>query len=141
MSPLNNTDRAIIAALRLNARMSLSELAQTINVSRTTAKSRLERLIETGRIRKFTIETDVQTDGAIEAVTLVELQGKMSNTVVRSLERIPEISSIFSTNGVWDLVLNIKTDTLPNFDRVLREVREVDGVLNSETCMLLSRIR
>ena len=127
-SPLNETDRAIIAQLRSNARMSLSELAQTIKVSRTTAKTRLQRLVETKRIRKFTIETDVQTDGAIEAVTLVELQGKMSARVVGSLEKIPEISSIYSTNGAWDLILNIRTDTLPSFDRVLREIRNVEGV-------------
>ena len=44
---------------------------------------------------------------------------------------------IYSTNGAWDLVLEIQADNLRHFDRVLREIREVKGVLNSETSLLL----
>jgi len=93
-----------------------------------------------GRIRRFTIETDVDVEGEVKAITLVELQGKMSRTVIRTLTRIPEVSTVYATNGSWDLVVEIKTDSLVNFDRVLREIREVPGVLNSESCLLLAHV-
>ena len=138
--PLSETDRAIIAALRLDARMSITELANRVNVSRTTAKTRLETLVRDGRIRRFTIETDTDVEGEVRAITMIELQGKLSRTVIRTLSRIPEVSTLHATNGAWDLVVEIKTDSLGNFDRVLREIREVPGVLNSESCLLLAHV-
>lgn len=139
-SVLNPTDRKILAALRGDARMSITELAQATGTSRATAKSRLDALKASGRIRRFTIETDVDVEGEIKAIAMVELQGKMSRAVIRTLGKIPEVSTIYSTNGVWDLVVEIKTDSLVRFDFVLREIREVPGVLKSESCLLLSRV-
>jgi DNA-binding Lrp family transcriptional regulator len=82
----------------------------------------------------------VDVEGQIKAIAMVELQGKMSRTVIRTLAKIPEVSTIYSTNGVWDLVVEIKTDSLVRFDFVLREIREVPGVLKSESCLLLSNV-
>ena len=140
MPPLPEIDRAIVAALRADARMSITRLAQVVGVSRATARARLETLVADGRIRRFTVETDVDVEGEVRAITLVELQGRLSQTVIRTLARIPEVSTIHSTNGAWDLVVEIRTDTLVNFDRVLREIREVPGVLNSESCLLLAHV-
>ena len=141
MSPLKDTtDRALLAALKSNARASVTELAQQLNLSRTTVKQRLVRLIETGTIRRFTIVTDTQDAGGIRAVMMVELQGKMSRAVIQALRKIPEITAIYSTNGAWDLVADVHMDTLVQFDQVLRQVREIGGVLNSETSLLLDRI-
>ena len=137
---LNPTDHKILAALRANARISITELAAVTGTSRATAKSRLDALKTSGRIRRFTIETDVDVEGEIKAIAMVELQGKMSRAVIRTLAKIPEVSTIYSTNGVWDLVVEIKTDSLVRFDFVLREIREVPGVLKSESCLLLSHV-
>lgn len=138
--PPSETDRAIISALRGDARMSITGLAQRVGISRTTAKTRLEALVAEGRIRRFTIETDVDVEGEVRAITLVELQGKMSRAVIRTLTRIPEVATVHATNGAWDLVVEIRTDSLVSFDRVLREIREVPGVLNSESCLLLAHV-
>jgi DNA-binding Lrp family transcriptional regulator len=50
------------------------------------------------------------------------------------------LHALHATNGTWDLIAEIRTDSLADFDRVLREVRSIDGVLNSETSILLSSI-
>ena len=60
--------------------------------------------------------------------------------MIRTLQKIPEVATIHSTNGAWDLVVEIRSDSLVSFDRVLHAVREVPGVLNSETSLLLSRV-
>lgn len=138
MADLSKSDRAIIAALRNDARMSVTELAQAAGVSRTTARNRLDALVAEGRIRRFTIETDVE--GEIKAITLIELQGKLSRAVIRTLTRIPEVSTVYATSGAWDLVAEIRTDSLVSFDRVLREIREIPGVQNSQSCLLLAHV-
>lgn len=140
MKVLTEIDRALISALRENSRMSMTELAHATGVSRTTAKVRLESLVAEGRIRRFTIETDVDVEGEIKAITMVELQGRMSRAVIKTLSRIPEVATVYSTNGAWDLVVEIKTDSLVSFDRVLRDIRNIQGVLNSETSLLLAHV-
>lgn len=140
MSELSATDRRIIAALRQNARMSITELAHAAQVSRTTAKLRLDTLLAEGRIRRFTIETDVDVEGEVRAITLVELQGKLSRQVIRTLTGLPEVSTVHATNGAWDLVVEIRTGSLVDFDRVLRAIREIPGVINSQSCLLLAHV-
>jgi len=44
-----------------------------------------------------------------------------------------------STDGAGDLVAHIEVQSLQEFDRVLREIREIEGVLNSETNLMLTR--
>jgi DNA-binding Lrp family transcriptional regulator len=134
---ITRTDRKIIAALKANGRASLTELASATGVSRATAKTRLDRLIAGRIIRRFTIETNLDDNEGIRAITTLELQGSVARTVIRSMRAIPEITSLHSTNGSWDLVADIRTENLQAFDRVLRQIREISGVLNSETSLLL----
>ena len=64
-------------------------------------------------------------------------------TVRQRMERLrgmPELHSLHTTNGSWDLIAEIRASSLHDFDRVLREVRQIDGILNSETSILLSSV-
>lgn len=133
-------DRRLMAALRGNARMSVTELAHTLGMSRTTVRQRMDALRASGRIRRYTIETDPASDNEIRAITMVELQGSMSRAVIRQLNRIPEVASVHATSGVWDLVVEIRTDSLAGFDRVLRDLREIPGVVSSQSCLLLAHM-
>ncbi len=138
MRGLDAIDRRLIAELKLDGRASVTRLAGLIGVSRATVQARMDRLTESGVIQRFTVELDAMgADERIHAVMMIEIQGALARAVTRALQRMPEIVSLHTTNGTWDLVARIETSSLPGFDRVLREVREVTGVLNSETCLLL----
>lgn len=138
MIALDKTDRALLAVLQQDGRASITTLAQQLGVSRSTVQTRLDRLISSGTIQRFTIETDaVGREDRIEAVMLIAVEGPRARSVTRALKRLPEIKALHTTNGKWDLIGWIETATLPEFDRVLREVREVPGVLNSETSLML----
>ena len=138
MDTLSVIDRRLLAQLKLDARASITTLAGRLDVSRATVQSHMERLVATGVIRKFTVELDpMKTLDTIRAVMLVELQGNLARNVARIMRNMPEVITLHTTNGAWDLVAQIETTSLPEFDRVLRKVREISGVLNSETCLLL----
>jgi len=142
MEDLTNSDQRLIVALRHNSRASITDLANELNVSRATVQSRLDRLVSTGVIERFTIDLGSKASvGMIQAVMLIEVQGNLARTVVRSLRQMPQIVSLHSTNGAWDLVAHIETTSLPEFDRTLREVREFNGILNSETSLLLDNAK
>lgn len=134
-------DRRIIAHLRTDGRASLAKVADALGVARGTVQSRLERLIATGTLLGFTARVREDYDvNAVHAVMMIEVVGKSTTQVIRKLRGIAEISILHTTNGNWDLVANIRADNLSEFDRVLREIRMIDGVSSSETSLLLSSV-
>lgn len=134
-------DRQIIAHLRVDGRVSLAKLSDALGVARGTVQNRLDRLTETGTLLGFTVRVrEDYDDRAVHAVMMIEVMGKSTTQVIRKLRGIAEISSLHTTNGNWDLVANIRAGSLSDFDRVLREVRMIDGVSNSETSLLLSSV-
>ena len=134
-------DRELIALLRNDGRAPLSKLADALGVSRGTVQNRLDRLLEKGILHGFTIRVREDYDGdAIRAIMMIEVAGKSTSQVIRKLRGMPELQKLHTTNGAWDLVAEVVTSNLAEFDRVLREVRMIDGVLNSETSILLSSV-
>nr|WP_313428946.1 Lrp/AsnC family transcriptional regulator [Brevundimonas diminuta] len=137
----DSLDRRIIAHLRLDGRASLSKLAEALGVARGTVQKRLDRLVDTGTLLGFTIRVrEDQDDRTVRAIMLIEVVGRSTTHVVRKLRGIAEIESLHTTNGAWDLIADIRTDSLADFDRVLREIRVIEGVSNSETSLMLSSI-
>jgi len=137
----DHLDRRIIAHLRADGRASLTKLSDALGVARGTVQNRLDLLIETGTLLGFTVRVREDYDvNAVHAVMMIEVVGKSTTQVIRKLRGLTEISALHTTNGNWDLVANIRAASLADFDRVLREVRVIDGVANSETSLLLSSV-
>lgn len=134
-------DRELIALLRNDGRASLSKLSKQLHVSRGTVQNRLDRLQASGVLLGFTVRVceDYGLD-TIRAIMMIEVVGKSTTQVIRSLRGFPELITLHSTNGAWDLLAEIQTSNLAEFDRVLSQVRMIDGVLNSETSILLTSV-
>lgn len=137
----DSLDRELIALLRSDGRAPLSRLAVILKVSRGTIQNRLDRLQASGALLGFTVRVrDDYGLGTIRAIMLIEVVGKSTSQVIRALRGLPELTTLHTTNGAWDLVAEIHTASLSDFDRVLRDVRIIEGVLNSETSILLSSV-
>ncbi len=135
------TDRRLIAALRRDARQPVSSLAAALGLSRATVKARIDRLVEAGVISRFTVELGTgQEDDSIRAIVLIELEGSLSRAVIRALSALTQVAKLHSTNGTWDLVAELACNDLRDFDAALRRIREVPGVVSSQSCLLLDTI-
>jgi DNA-binding Lrp family transcriptional regulator len=134
-------DRLLISLLRKDGRAPVSKLAEIMGVSRGTVQSRLDRLLASGALLGFTarVREDYEAD-QIRAVMMIEVMGRNTSQVIRKLRGLPELTVMHTTSGKWDLVAEIVVANLQDFDRVLREVRLIEGVMNSETSILLTSI-
>ena len=141
MHIFDDLDKQLIAILREDGRAPVSKLSQILGVSRATVQNRLDRLIDSGAVLGFTIRArkDHGPDG-VHAIMMIEVAGHSTTAVIRRLRGLPELRRLHSTNGKWDLVAELSAASLTDFDRVLREVRVVDGITNSETSLLLSTV-
>ena len=141
MTALDPLDHRLIALLRVNARLPVVNLARKLGVSRATVQNRMQRLTRDGVIRGYTVslQPGVKT-GAIRALMNIAVEGKKLQSVTQALRGFPDIVALHNTNGRWDLIAEIQTESLEVFNRLLSEVRLIDGVASSETSLLLDTI-
>jgi DNA-binding Lrp family transcriptional regulator len=139
---MDTLDRKLIALLRHNARRSISDLAVDLGVSRATVKARMERLEKSGDIVGYTVILRADAvDQRIRGIMMIEIEGHAADRVVRALGGFSEVSTIHTTNGRWDLVVELGTSSLSDFDAVLRRIRLIPGITGSETSLLLATPR
>ncbi|HEY4369850.1 MAG TPA: Lrp/AsnC family transcriptional regulator [Steroidobacteraceae bacterium] len=136
---MDDIDRQLIALLRDNARLSVASLAKTLRVARGTVQNRLARLEADGTIVGYTVRLRPQVEEhRIRAWMTVAVEGNRSESVMRALRGDPAVGALYSTNGRWDIVAELRADSLEAFDRVLGRIRQLEGISNTETSLLLS---
>lgn len=139
---MDDLDQRLVAALRRDGRASLSELAHDLGVTRTTVRARMARLAAAGEIVGFTVLTraDVQT-APVRGLMMLQVEGRGTDRVMKRLSGLTEVTAFHTTNGTWDLIVEIASDTLEHFDEALFAIRRIEGVTRSETNLLLSSRR
>jgi len=136
---MDTTDRQLIALLRDNARASIASLAKKLKVARGTVQNRLNRMEADGTIVGYTVRLRPQVEEHhIRAFMTVAVEGNRTEVVLRALRGNPNVVALHTTNGRWDLVAELRTDNLEEFDRVLRQIGLLEGIANTETSLLLS---
>jgi DNA-binding Lrp family transcriptional regulator len=136
---LDDTDQRLLAALKRDGRAALSDLAAQLGVSRATIRARMDRMQTQGVIRGFTVQTaqDVVT-APVRGLMMLAISGPGAERIMQRLTGHPAVRSVHSTNGKWDLIVELGTDTLEDLDRVLFDLRRMPGVETSETSLLLN---
>jgi DNA-binding Lrp family transcriptional regulator len=136
---MDDLDRQLIGLLRSNARLPAATIARTLRVARGTVQNRIARLEQDGVIVGYTVRLAASDDARrITALTMIAVEGNNAEKVLRSLRGDAAVSALHTTNGRWDIIAELRADTLEEFDRVLSRIRRIEGVANSETNLLLA---
>lgn len=139
---MDDVDGRLMAELRRDGRAALSDLATRLGVSRATVRARMARLTARGDIAGFTVVTRADvTAQAVRALMMVGIEGRGAERIMARLAGIPAVLAVHATAGKWDLVVELGAQTLEELDAVLFRIREIDGVMTSETNLLLSTRR
>jgi len=139
---MDDIDRKLVTILRHDARRGISDLATERGLSRATVRSRIERMEARGDIVGYTVI--LRSDAVsmpVRGITMIEVEGRMADRVVEALAGFPEIGAVHTTNGKWDLVVEVAAESLADLDAVLRRLRLVPGITASETNLLLATPR
>jgi len=136
---MDGLDQQLLAALKRDGRAPLSDLAAQFGVSRATIRARLDRMQADGVIRGFTVQTaqDV-AEAPVRGLMMLAISGPGAERIMHRLTGHPAVRNVHSTNGKWDLIVELGTETLEALDQVLFEMRRLPGVDTSETSLLLN---
>ena len=137
---MDETDRKLITLLRVNARTSVAALAKALKVSRGTVQNRIDRMLKGGVFGGFTIRVRDET-ARVRAIMAIAVEGERSGAVLKALRGFPEVRAVHMTNGRWDMIAELETDSLAGFSDALDGVRLIEGISGTESSLLLTTHR
>ena len=134
---LDELDRTLIALLQENARASYHELGTTLGVSPSTARRRVERLIEARAVKSVVVPHWRQLGYTFVALVGISVDLPRLREVGRGLAAMEEVNWLALTTGAYDLFAQI---VLPRNEDITRFITEriapIDGIRRLETLMV-----
>lgn len=145
-SEIDRFDRAIIAALVQDGRMTVTDLAPLVGLSKTPTQVRLKRLIDMGFIRGFRAVIDPHRLG-LDHVAFAEV--KLSDTREAALEAfgravlaIPEVEECHMIASSFDYLLKVRTSDIRSYRAVLGErISVLPHVASTSTFVAMETIK
>ena len=125
MKPLDNTDKQILALLQKNARMTVKEISNRLNLSSTPIFERIKKLEKSGIIDHYTAVLNNEKLGkklnAFAHISLKNHSKAMVAEFVNQIEIIPEIMECHYVAGGADFILKILVQDMEEYNEFLME--------------------
>jgi DNA-binding Lrp family transcriptional regulator len=134
--PLDEIDQKIIDLLKKDSRTSFVKIAEVVGLSETAVRKRIKNLQDNGIIRRFTVEVDEEQQ--TKAIAMIETQASMHTPEIsQKFIKIEGVSYLFETTGEYDIIAVLSTTTIEELNRTLEEIRLTDGVIRTNTSLVL----
>lgn len=142
MTALDETDLTILAILEDDGRISVSELAERIHISRSAAYERVQRLRRSGVITGFSARLDSSRLGlGVAAFVTIATEQAAWDAIAEQLRQMPEIEYAAATTGGFDALILVRVGTLEDLkELVLDRVHTLAGVKATTTIIVLDEI-
>ncbi|UFH52414.1 Lrp/AsnC family transcriptional regulator [Spirosoma sp. KNUC1025] len=133
---LDDLDFAILSCLQKDGRMSFTEIAEQLNVSVGTARTRLNRLIEEGVISIVgRVDPDKVGFRAYAHVAVYVRPATLKEHVADTISKMPEVSFLASTSGDYDLEVDVMCQTNNHLVDFINEISKIEGIYQTKTTL------
>ena len=144
-SPIDQIDRKIIDVLAQDGRISITDLAARIGLSKSPTQVRLKRLVDDGIIRGFRAVTDPVKLGlghiAFAEVKLSDTREKALAEFARAVLQVREIEECHMMASSFDYLLKVRTADIHSYRRVLGEkISSLPHVASTSTFVVMEAI-
>lgn len=145
-SQLDRFDRAILDALSEDGRMTVTDLAARVGLSKTPAQVRLRRLIDEGYILGFRAVIDAAKLGldhiAFTEVKLSDTREAALRAFNAAVRRIPEVEECHMIASSFDYLLKVRTADIRRYREVLGEkISGLPHVASTSTFVAMETVR
>ncbi|WP_409524808.1 Lrp/AsnC family transcriptional regulator [Nitrincola sp. MINF-07-Sa-05] len=140
MQKMNEIDLKIIKLLSLDAKRSLADIGGMVDLSPSSVKERIRRLIEAGVIRRFTVDLDPVALGAQTLVFVwIALRDDADEEAFRHyVANHPLILECHHVTGAWSYLIKLRVGATPDIENFLANIKGQNFLSRSETVITLS---
>ncbi len=145
-SELDSFDRAILSVLSEEGRLSITDLAQRIGLSKSPTQTRLRRLEADGIITGYRALLDPIRLGldhvAFVEVRLTDTREEALAAFNRAVRAIGEIEQAHLIAGNFDYLLKIRTGSMSDYRTVLAEkISTLPHIANTSTYVAMQAVK
>lgn len=131
-------DQKLLMLLRQNARTSVSDLARSLGLSRSTVQNRIARLETSGVIQGYSLDVGrAYSENQVEAHVSIKVRQKLTARTNTALEQIHHVAQLFSVSGEYDLIAIVQAQSLEELSAVLDEIGNLEGVERTNSAVVL----
>jgi Lrp/AsnC family transcriptional regulator for asnA, asnC and gidA len=135
---LDRLDLRIIRSLSQNARKPYSTIANELEVSDTTVRKRVNRLVEEGIIKQFNLLLDYHRIGRIvKAFIGLRVSANKLMNVVGPLQDNPDVQVLYRTTGNVDLFVEVIFKDMEELKLFLEQELNIDGISYTEVTVVI----
>lgn len=142
-SSLDEIDKMILSALHSNSRISYTDLAKKVNLSRVAVQARVQAMMEDGLLEKFTIVINPEKLGIrVSAFFNVEVEPQYLMKVAEELANEPCVTSLYHMTGPSKLHMHGLFASNREMEQFLQEkLYPLPGITSVETQILIKRYK
>ena len=136
---MDELDRQILAILRRDARTPYTEIAAEVETSEGTVRNRVDRMVESGVIERFTVATRTgNVKAMIDIGVAVDVDARETTSRMAGWE---EVDFAWQVSGEDDIVLVVDAADTRGINDLITKAREQDEVVSTKTRLILDEKR
>lgn len=142
---LSEKDQQLLVLLKQNSRRSTSEIAEVLNVSRQTIQKRIDRLVASGTIQRFTIQVANDLEEPMKGAPLIKFNMRLTQNacarVFATIRHWPNLKHCWSLAGDSDMVAIFELLSHEEAEGVRQQLSRHADVLSVVTTHILKEWR
>ena len=143
---IDKKDKTILEELKKNARKSTKSLATNVKMPRVTVHDRIQKMINNGIIKSFTVIPDYQKIGfpskVFIFVSFLQSTDVSQRELAKRIAKFPGIYEVHIVTGEYDLLLKVRGESLEEIGKlVIDKLRGLKGVGRTLTCACFETIK
>lgn len=132
---IDHLDDKIIEILKKDSRRPFVEIANELEVSEGTIRSRVKKLFEEGVIQAFTIKTSSKN---VKALVEVKIDVNVNTSEIADrIASFEGVSEVYEVTGEEDIVAIIDVTSSPQLNEIIERIRHFDNVESTRTRLIL----
>jgi Lrp/AsnC family leucine-responsive transcriptional regulator len=137
---LDLIDHLILEQLQENCKRPLAAIGEKVGLTAPSVLERIHKLEEAGVIRDYVAVLDAKRLGK-DVTAFIGVSVATPRAIAsfeQAIDHVDEVLECHHVTGAFSLMLKVKTDDTEGLERVIEQVREIQGVTRSETMVVLS---
>ncbi|MEM2139995.1 MAG: HTH-type transcriptional regulator LysM [Nitrososphaera sp.] len=137
---IDATDERIIRILQEDSRKAFVDIANEIGLSESAVRRRVKNLVESGIIKRFTLE--LGASDKTSAITLISVSSTADTSAVSSrLMKLPGIEVVYEITGQYDIATIIAAPAIAEINKCIDDIRKIEGVSDTNTVIILKTMK
>jgi len=148
---LDEKDRAILALLQENSKLTARQIAKKINAPITTVFAKTKRMEELGLIKEYrAILAPEKLNSGTAAFILASVSYRAKaddvpisqRVVAEEIAKFPEVQEVHIITGDWDLLVKLRSESVDAVGKfVVDKLRLIKGLEKTLTCMVFETVK